>query len=260
MDCNPNPSNSQPNSISLHINFSIMPRTRLIANEYLGSETMIIEENPVFVVQGDEELGYELSYIEDDIEEPGYNIEENGDIEEDISDDLGYLKYCMFMNILFNKIFKRQSDQYISQIGSSIANWLCVTTTIFTILKLSTDFSSPRIIFIEIIILCLVIGSLQFSDMFSNRLATQTSGIETRIGGIETQMSGIKTQIGELETQIGGLETRMGGLETRMGGLETQMGEFKEQVKSGFETIIEIIQQQQQPQQYHEDREDLIEY
>jgi len=230
-----------------------MPRTRLIANEYLGSETMIIEENPVFVVQGDEELGYELSYIEGDIEEPGYNIEENGDIEEYISDDLGYLKYCMFMNILFNKIFKRQSDQYISQIGSSIVNWLCVTTTIFTILKLSTDFSSPRIIFIEIIILCLVIGSLQFSDMFSNRLATQTSGIETRISGLETRMGGI-------ETRIGGLETRIGGLETQMGEFKEQMGEFKDQVKSGFETIIEIIQQQQQPQQYHEDREDLIEY
>ena len=234
-----------------------MPRTRLIANEYLGSETMVIEENPVFVAQGDEELGYELSYIEGDIEESGYNIEE---IEEDISDDLGYLKYCMFMNILFNKIFKRQSDQYISQIGSLISSWLCVTTIIFTILKLSTDLSSPRIIFIEIIILCLVIGSLQFSDMFSNRLATQTSGIETRIGGIETRIGGLETRMGGIETRIGGLETRMGGLETRMGGLETQMGEFKEQVKSGFETIIEIIQQQQQPQQYHEDREDLIEY
>ena len=127
-----------------------MPRTRLFANEYLGSETMMIEENPVFVVQGDEELGYELRYIEGDIEEPGYNSEENGDteepeengdIEEGISDGLGYIKYCMFMNILFNKIFERQNDQYISQIGSSISSLLCVTTTIFTILKLSTDFS-----------------------------------------------------------------------------------------------------------------------
>ena len=151
-------------------------------------------------------------------------------------DDLLYETCCMFINIFFYNLYTNESDQYISKKGSITVSWLIVISTIYTIIE-SIDNSTQEKIF-EIILLCLGIRSLLFTDMFGNRLENNIIQINTRLGRIETRIEGIETRIEGIETRIEGIETRIEGIETRMEGIE-----------SGFVQIIGMMQTMQQQMQ-----------
>ena len=163
--------------------------------------------------------------------------------------DLLYETCCMFINNFFYNLYTNESDQYISNKGSITVSWLIVISIIYTIIE-SIDHSTQEIIF-EIILLCLGIRSLLFTDMFGKRLEdniteinTRLGSIETRIGGIETRIEGIErieTRIGEIERQIGTMQTMQQQVQT----MQQQMQTMQQQMQTMQQQQMQIMQQQQ---------------
>jgi len=157
---------------------------------------MMIEENPVMMIEENASL-YREHHLTRDIEGEGAFLSE---IQE--GDDLRHHTFfnffcdrncCTFINNWFDNIYNNESDQSISKKGSIIVNWLCVITIIYLIVSSVLVDRSPLVIIFQIIISCLVIGSLQFTDMFGKRLDNNTikglHNINTRMEGIETRMN-----------------------------------------------------------------------
>jgi len=211
VNCNPNPSNSQPNSTSFHHNFTIMSRIRLF-NEPLfrGSETMTIEgnhdiENNAPLFRGNETM----------------MIGGNHDAPREVQ---GNRTFCMFINNWFYNIYNNESYQYIS---SFIVNWLCVITMIYIIYLIVLSDQSLLVKFFEIIISCLGIMTLQSSNMFDRRL--------------QNNMNTMNTQMNTMNTQMNTMNTRM---EDGFRQGFTQMNTMNTRMEDGFEQIIQIIQRQ----------------
>lgn len=222
MNCNPNPSNSQPNSTSFHHSFTIMSRIRPF-NEPLfrGSETMTIEgnhdiENNAPLFRGNETMM------------TGGNHDAPREVH-------GNRTFCMFINNWFYNIYNNES------FSSFIVNCLCVITMIYIIYLIVLSDQSLLVKFFEIIISCLGIMTLQSSTMFDRRFQNNMNTMNTQMNTMNARMdNGFRQGF----TQMNTMNTQMNTMNTRMDNGFRQMNTMNTKMEDGFEQIIKIIQRQ----------------
>ena len=145
--------------------------------------------------------------------------------------DLNYYDLnCMFMNNFFYNIYIDEDDNSISRKGSNNTDWLCLISIIYSVISCIDH--SPLEIILEIILLCLVIRSLQFTDMFGNRLDTRLKKIETRMEeGLTRMEEGFEEIIETMQTMQQQMKT-MQTMQQQMQTMQQQMQTMQQQMQT----------------------------
>ncbi len=77
-----------------------------------------------------------------------------------------------------------------------------------------------------------------------NKILNQRfDGLEQRFDGLEQRFDGLEQRFDVLEQRFDGLEQRFDGLANRVDGLEVKAGGLEYEIRSGFQTIFNLLSQ-----------------